>query len=56
MENRANLRLAMKVVLAKGQERGGVVPALFRLPQTIARLVQVCNYPVRVRISTAPLQ
>lgn len=25
----------MKVVLAKGQERGGVEPALFRLHQTV---------------------
>jgi hypothetical protein len=36
IDNEANPRLAIKVVLAEGQERAGVETGLFRLPQTIA--------------------
>jgi hypothetical protein len=45
MDNKANLRLAIKVVLANGQERAGVETGLFRLRQTIKDRQQAVKRP-----------
>ena len=41
--------------LAKGQERTGVEPGSFRLPQTVHSLLQIRNRPRPVKIRTAPV-